>query len=240
MGGLQRLEHRLEQMISGAFARAFRSAVQPVEISAALQRECDNNAQILSRDRRLVPNDFHVELAQTDLDRLAPYDSALADELVHQLREHADQQSYVFPGPVSIAFEQAEDLTTGRFRIRSQAQAKVTSEATPTQVGRARAVLEVNGTRHPLQPPGLVVGRGTEADVRINDPGVSRRHVEFVVTAGAASGASAPGLSIEARDLGSTNGMLVDGHRITQTRLRDGSQVKIGNTTMTVRVVEEG
>jgi hypothetical protein len=236
VGGLQRLEQKLEQAISGAFARAFRSAVQPVEISAALQRECDNNAQILSRDRRLVPNDFHVELSQTDLDRLAPYDSALAGELVHQLREHADQQSYVFPGPVSIGFESAEDLTTGRFRIRSQAQAKVTSDATDTQVGRARAVLEINGTRHPLQPPGLVVGRGTEADVRINDPGVSRRHVEFRVVGAGPTG----GLAIEAHDLGSTNGMLVDGHRITHTGLRDGSQVKIGNTTMTVRVVEEG
>src|SRR6187455_631269 len=99
-------------MISGAFARAFRSAVQPVEIAAALQRECDNNAQILSRDRRLAPNDFHVELSQTDLDRLSPYDSALADDLVKQVRQHADQQSYVFPGPVTIAFEAAEDLTT--------------------------------------------------------------------------------------------------------------------------------
>lgn len=236
MGGLQRLEHRLEQMISGAFARAFRSAVQPVEIAAALQRECDNNAQILSRERRLVPNDFHVELSPTDLDRLSPYDSALADELVSQLRDHAEQQSYVFPGPVRIAFEPAEDLTTGRFRIRSQAQAKVTSDATHTQVGRARAVLEVNGTRHPLQPPGLVVGRGTEADLRINDPGVSRRHVEFSVSAGH----DGSGLAIEVHDLGSTNGMLVDGHRITHTGLRDGSQVKIGNTTMTVRVLEEG
>src|SRR3954470_1867570 len=100
-------------MISGAFARAFRSAVQPVEISAALQRECDNNAQILSRDRRLVPNDFHVELARTDLDRLAAYDAALADEMATQLHAHADQQGYSFPGPVTIAFESAEDLTTG-------------------------------------------------------------------------------------------------------------------------------
>jgi hypothetical protein len=234
VGGLQKLEHRLEQMISGAFARAFRSAVQPVEISAALQRECDNNAQILSRDRRLVPNDFHVELSSTDLERLAPYDSALADELVTQLRDHADHQGYVFPGPVTIAFEPAEDLTTGRFRIKSRAQAKVTGSATHTQTRRARAVLEVNGTRHPLQPPGLVIGRGTDADVRINDPGVSRRHIEFTVTGGES------GIAIEVHDLGSTNGMLVDGHRITQAGLRDGSQVKIGNTTMTVRVVEEG
>jgi hypothetical protein len=234
MSGLSKFEHKLEQMISGAFARAFRSAVQPVEISAALQRECDNNAQILSRDRRLVPNDFHVELSQGDLDRLAPYDTAMAQELVNQLQEHADQQSYVFPGPVTIGFESAEDLTTGRFRIRSRAQAKVTGNASHTQVRRARALVEVNGTKHPLTVPGLVFGRGTEADVRINDPGVSRRHVEFVVTPGS-GGAD----RIQVRDLGSTNGMLVDGHRITQTAVHDGTQVKIGSTTMTVRVIEE-
>ena len=234
MSGLSRFEHKLEQLISGAFARAFRSAVQPVEISAALQRECDNNAQILSRDRRLVPNDFHVELSQTDLDRLAPYDTAMAQELVNQLQEHADQQSYVFPGPVTIGFESADDLTTGRFRIRSRAQAKVTGNASHTQVRRARALVEVNGTRHPLEVPGLVFGRGTEADVRINDPGVSRRHIEFVVTP-RSGGAD----RIEVRDLGSTNGMLVDGHRITQTAVHHGTQVKIGNTTMTVRVIEE-
>jgi hypothetical protein len=234
MSGLSKFEQRLEQLIPAAFARAFRSAVQPVEIPAALQRERDNNAQILSRDRRLVPTDFHVELSRTDLDRLAPYDSALAEELVTQLQDHADHQSYVFPGPVTIAFEPAEDLTTGRFRIRSRAQAKVTGSASHTQVRRARAVLEVNGTRHPLQTPGLVIGRGTEADVRINDPGVSRRHIEFVVTPGS-GGADA----IEVRDLGSTNGMLVDGHRITQTAVHDGTRVKIGNTTMTVRLIEE-
>lgn len=243
MGGLQKFEHRLEQMISGAFARAFRSAVQPVEISAALQRECDNNTQILSRERRMVPNDFHVELAQTDLDRLAPYDTAMADELMGQLQDHAEQQGYVFPGPVTIAFEAADDLTTGRFRIRSRAQAtvtgRVTGNASHTQARRARAVLEINGTRHPLQPPAVVVGRGTEADLRINDPGVSRRHIEFGVSASSTDQGSNQGIAVEVRDLGSTNGMLVDGHKISRAALHDGSQVKIGNTTMTVRVIEE-
>ena len=234
MSGLSKFEHRLEELISGAFARAFRSAVQPVEISAALQRECDNNAQILSRERRIVPNDFVVELSQADLDRLSPADNNLAAHFAGQLGEHADQQGYQFPGPVQVGFEAAEDLTTGRFRIRSRSQARVTGSATHTQVRRARATLEVNGTRHPLQAPGLVIGRGTEADVRINDPGVSRRHIEFEVHDGGSSG-----VEISVRDLGSTNGMLVDGHRTTATRVHDGTHVKIGNTTMTVRVVEE-
>jgi hypothetical protein len=234
MGGLQRFENRLEELISGAFARAFRSAVQPVEISAALQREVDNNAQILSRDRRLVPNSFHVELSHSDMERLSAYDSALEDELTNSLRDHADEQSYVFPGPVKITFDEADDLTTGRFRVRSQAQAKVTTNATDTQVGRATVVLEVNGVRHPLNPPGLVVGRGTEAGLRINDPGISRNHVEFRVRPGSGS---APEIGVI--DLGSTNGMLVDGHKVPDSRLHNGSTVKIGNTTLTVRVVEE-
>ncbi|HEX6149497.1 DUF3662 and FHA domain-containing protein [Nocardioides sp.] len=233
MGALQNFERRLEQAISGAFAKAFRSAVQPVEIAAALQRECNNNAQILSRDRRLVPNLFHVELSQTDLDRLSAYDSTLAAELRGQLQEHADSQGYVFPGPIRIDFESADDLTTGRFRIRSQAQAQVQSNATQTQVRRATALVDVNGTQHPLHPGGTVVGRGTEADIRINDPGVSRKHIEFEVAG------TGEHLQLRVRDLGSTNGMLVDGHRVASTGLRDGSEVRIGNTTLTVRVVTE-
>jgi len=234
LDGVQRFERRLESAISGVFARTFRSAVQPVEIAAALERELDNNAQILSRDRRLVPNAFHVELAPSDLDRLAPYDSTLAKELSDQLRAHAEQQSYVFTGPVAIDFDGAEDLTTGRFRIRSEAQAQVVAHSTHTQVRRARALLEVNGTRQPLQPPGLVVGRGSDADLRINDPGVSRRHLEFNVTH--RDDGQPP--YIEVHDLGSTNGILVDGRKVPRADLVDGSEVKVGHTTMTVRIVE--
>ena len=104
---------------------------------------------------------------------------------------------------------------------------------------RARAVLEINSTQHPLQPPGLVVGRGTEADVRINDPGVSRRHVEFAVESRRAPAATRT-CGSRSSDLGSTNGMLVDGHKVTRAGVRDGSQVvKVGNTTMTVRMGED-
>jgi len=237
VGALQKFEQRLERAISGAFARAFRSAVQPVEISAALQREVDNNNQILSRDRRLAPNDFHVELSQADMERLAPYDSTMARELAEQLEEHADQQAYVFPGPITIAFEQSDDLSTGRFRVRSQAMAGVQGSARRTRVRQTHAFLDINGTSHPLTPPGVVVGRGLEADIRISDPGVSRQHIEFGVTVGRVEDGSP--LSITVRDLGSTNGMLVDGHRASAVRVHGGSRVRIGSTDIVVRVVED-
>jgi Protein of unknown function (DUF3662)/FHA domain len=239
MGILQRFENRLEQLVSGAFAKAFRSAVQPVEIAAALQREVDNSAQILSRNRRLVPNRFHVELSPQDHQHLAPYSSTLSDELVEMLRDHAHEQSYVFTGPVSISFDEKDDLSTGRFRVRSAALAKVTpaseSAVTDTAVRRANVILEVNGMRHPLDPPGIVIGRGNDADLRINDPGVSRRHAEIRIYPGDPTGTGTPQVSVV--DLGSTNGLLVNGHKVSQATLDDGATVKIGNTTMTIRHV---
>ncbi len=238
MGLLQRFESRLEQIVSGAFAKAFRSAVQPVEVAAALQREVDNTAQILSRNRRLVPNQFHVELSPADHARLSPYSSTLAQELTEMLREHAHDQAYVFTGPVSIVFDERDDLTTGRFRVRSAALAKVTpsAERTPTDtaVRRAEVVLEVNGMRHPIEAPGMVVGRGADADLRINDPGVSRRHAEIRVHARAPDDLGDTGVSVV--DLGSTNGMFVNDRRVERAALRDGDTIKVGHTVMTVHL----
>jgi hypothetical protein len=209
--------------------------VQPVEISAALNREIDNSAQILSRDRRLVPNVFHVELSPTDHERLDQLGPQLQAELVGMLRDHAAQQSYVFTGPVSIELQASEELTTGRFRVRSQSVSTVSQgdgapvHATDTQVRRASAVLVVNGEQLPLTAPGIVIGRGNDADLRIDDPGVSRRHLEIRVVD------TVTGPRVSAHDLGSTNGVLVNGHRVDQATLADGAVIRIGNTTMTLR-----
>jgi Protein of unknown function (DUF3662)/FHA domain len=238
MGMLQRFESRLEQAVSGAFAKAFRSAVQPVELAAALQREVDNAAQILSRDRRLVPNTFAIELSPLDSERLGPYSDTLGRELTAMLHEYAGQQHYVFAGPVSIDFQQEDDLGTGRFRVRSRAAAHVEAAprrataapaepSSPGASGRARTevLVEVNGTRHPVLDR-LVVGRGTEADLRINDPGVSRRHAELRLESG----------DLVVEDLGSTNGTLVDGERVERRRLHDGATVRVGHTDLVVRL----
>ncbi len=236
MSGLQRFENKLEQMISGVFARTFRSAVQPVEIASALNREVDNSAQILSRDRRLVPNSFVVELSGADLERLEGLGPQLPRELTEMLREHAAQQSYVFTGPVNIALENSDDLTTGRFRVRSKAVSRssvAAGDPTDTQIRRATATLEVNGERLPLAPPGIVIGRGNDADLRIDDPGVSRKHIEIRVEEAQDLG-GAPRITV--LDLGSTNGALVNGKRVERAALADGATIKIGNTTMTLHL----
>lgn len=130
-GVLQRFEQRLEGVVTSAFARAFRSAVQPVEIAAALQREIDNSAQILSRDRRLVPNDFTVELSPEDHARLVPFGETLTGELSTLVREHVHEQRYTLAGGLAIEFVEAPELGTGRFRVRSRTNASVRPTAGP-------------------------------------------------------------------------------------------------------------
>jgi hypothetical protein len=118
MGVLDRFERGIEKAVNGAFARAFKSEVQPVEIASALRRAMDDRAAIVSRGRTLVPNRFVVELGPHDFGRLREYADVLSEELVANVNEHADAQRYVFPGPVSVTFEQRDSLDTGVFQVR--------------------------------------------------------------------------------------------------------------------------
>ncbi|NJP68025.1 FhaA domain-containing protein [Streptomyces spiramenti] len=92
---------------------------------------------------------------------------------------------------------------------------------------RTRRWVEINGNRHQISRSTLVLGRSTEADVRVDDPGVSRRHCEIQATEPAT-----------VRDLGSTNGIVVDGHPTKHATLRDGSRIVVGSTTIIYRQAE--
>lgn len=235
-GVIQRFEQRLEGVVTGAFARAFRSAVQPVEIAAALQREVDNSARALSRDRILAANSFVVELSVPDYERLAPFGDTLAAELGRLVEEHVAEQRYTLSGPLDIGFAEADDLGTGRFRVRSNTTAAVTpvpgERMTETAIRTSDVVIEVNGMRHPLHPPGVVIGRGSEAELRINDPGISRRHAQLSVTIGDR------GTEVTVHDLGSTNGVILNGQRVSDGHVRDGSHIQLANTEIVVRITE--
>ena len=233
-GVIQRFEQRLETVVTGAFARAFRSAVQPVEIAAALQREVDNSTHVLSRDRLLAPNVFVVELSAQDYGRLAQFQDTLTAELSRLVEEHVTEQRYTLTGPLDITFAEVPDLGTGQFQVTSSTSASVMpatgKPATETAIRSSDVVLEVNGMRHPLSPPGIVIGRGSDAGLRINDPGISRQHAELAVAA------DENGTAVTITDLDSTNGVILNGRRVTSAAVPDGSQIQLGNTRLIVHI----
>lgn len=230
MGVFDKAEKRIESAVGKVFARAFKGYVHPVEIVAGIQRELDAEAKLLSRDKRLVPNVFQIGLSRADYDRLAPYSKTLNSEILPGIREHAADRQYVFNGPISIDYTLDEALPTGQFTVASQALA---ADPVSRQARPGRLVLEVNGVRHPLVPPGLLIGRGADADLRLNDPGISRRHAMISVS----GDPDHPVITIE--DLGSTNGVHVNGSRVTKIRIGEGSRIEVGNTRMLVHTPSE-
>ena len=238
--------------MEGAFARVFGGVVQPVEVAAALQREAADKRAIVGQGRVLVPNTYVVELGASDADRLGEYDEPLRAELASMVREHAEEQGWSFVGPVRVAFEEVDELGTGVFRVRSAvvadapappraAPAPAPSYSAPSYAApsappaprtapvRPRLVLPpaAGGTQreHPLHSSPTVIGRGAEADLRLADTGVSRAHAEVRLDGG----------DVRLTDLGSTNGTLVNGRRITTTVLSDGDRIEVGATPLVFR-----
>ncbi len=222
MGLLDRFEQRVDRTVNGAFAKAFKAEVQPVELAAALQRELDDRAAIVARGRTVVPNMFTVALSSEDFDRLAVYAETLQGELAGLAREYAEDQRYTFLGPVTVHLQLDDSLDTGLFRVTSEAKAAVTSQARNSQL--ADASLIAAGGEYSLSTGVTGLGRGADADIRIDDPGVSRHHCQLEISDQAVL-----------RDLGSTNGTYVDGVQIAEKVLRDGSVIRLGSTSLTFR-----
>ena len=102
MGILDSFERGLERVVNGAFAKTFKSGLQPLEVTAALRRELDTKAAVVARDRILVPNDFTVRLAPDDYARMTGLGPALIDEFTQLVQQHAAAQHYSFAGGISI------------------------------------------------------------------------------------------------------------------------------------------
>jgi hypothetical protein len=237
VGVLQSFERRLGGLVEGIFARAFKSQVQPVEVAAALQRELDAKAAVVTRDRTLVPNHFVVELGDHDHDRLAPYAQPLTSELAAMVKEHAEEQRYAFVGPVSVDLEHEPALDTGVFHIRSEvapgrqsepvaktAEAVDTEPPASTSAGRI-VVREGHHAAYEfeLRQTVTVIGRGLGADLQLTDPGVSRRHAEIRLA----------GAGPMLNDLQSTNGTFLNSARATTAALVDGDEIRIGEAVLT-------
>lgn len=229
MGLLDKFEKGVERAVNGVFARTFKSGVQPVEIASALRRELDERAAVLGRGRTLVPNCFTVTLSPDDHARLVEWEDALGDELAAAAMEHADRQRYAFVGPVTVTLDRDEQLQMGLFDVASQTVKGAVAPVTARTSTAGRPVVEVDGQAFVLTGPVTTLGRGSEADIVLDDTGVSRRHAELRVDT--SSGRTV----LSVLDLGSTNGTFVDDQQIAHQALQAGDVVSMGSSRIVVR-----
>jgi len=211
--GIQAFERRLERLVEGAFTKAFRSGLQPLEIGRRLVKELDAGRTV-GVHGVVAPNHFTVVLSPADSERFATFRDALASELADAAREHARDENYHFVGPVTVELTEDPQRRQGDLRV----------EATIVQGegGWTASLVLPDGRRVPLTDDAATIGRLPDCAVPLSDPQSSRQHAE--VRRGP------DGFRVV--DLGSTNGTTVNGTLVGEQLLRDGDVLGVGNTAI--------
>jgi len=245
---LRTIEQKIESLFEGAFGRAFRRNVQPVELARKLAKEMDDY-KMVSVSQVYAPNEYVVYLSPGDRAQFESYEPALIKELEQYLTEHSRREGYVLLSKPDLSFETDEDLEVGLFGIANRMIQRESPEAEPeaapepgaTRVYRAApadteaasaeelglepepepvASVTIGGRSHELRKASVVIGRSKESDIRVSDPNVSRRHVEI----------RQEGATFWVVDLGSTNGISVNGRSVKRSKLEDGDRITLGST----------
>ena len=248
MSVLRSLESKLAGLVEGTFSRAFKSEVRPVEIARKLAKEMDEH-KVQSLSRVYAPNEYAVWLSVDDRKQFEGYEDELASELSGYLLEHARREKIALVTSPQISFKTDERLRLGEFGIQARLVRPPAREYDPPSQGdeghtmvysssqriseqlgepdprRGKAVLHVAGAAsETIGSRGAVMGRSRDCDVVLDDPNVSRQHAEVRPSGG--------GWIVN--DLGSTNGIKVNGRRVQGPQsLRPGDVIELGTSRVT-------
>ena len=222
--------------------------MQPVELARKLSKEMDAH-KTAGVARVYVPNEYTVYLSTRDRAKLEGYERSLEQELSGYLLEHARRRNYDLLTRPAVEFKTDERLRLGEFGIQTRLvkpparegesasqgeeghtmvysavreRPEAPAPVPETAVVATRAIVGLDDRRYVLDGPQATIGRSKGADCVLGDPNVSRRHAELR--------RSQTG-DWTIADLGSTNGVKVNGRRVSSTRLSPGDQVTLGTTT---------
>jgi hypothetical protein len=238
---LRSLEEKIEGLVEGAFSRAFKSHVQPVELARKLAKEMEEHRTV-SVSRVYVPNHYIIFLSPDDREQFSSYEVSLRKELSDYLIERARTEGLALVTRPQVEFETDDRLALGEFGIQAQLLGQPEDDDEPPPQAdfgqtmvyspdraarplgddqappRGRALLVGAGKRTVLTGDRMTLGRSRECDIVIDDPNISRQHAEFKRASGTWAIA----------DLGSTNGIKVNGRRVKEARLSPGDEITLG------------
>jgi predicted component of type VI protein secretion system len=220
--------------------------VRPVEIARKLAREMDEH-RVQSLSRTYAPNEYSVWLSPEDRAQFDGYEDDLASELAGYLLEHARRERIALVTTPAIRFRTDDRLSLGEFGIQARLVRPGEGDHEPSQAEeghtmvyssserlseplrepdprRANARLRIGGRAELLGSNGATIGRSREADIVLDDANVSRKHAEIRPSGG----------SWTVRDMGSTNGVKVNGRRIEGAQsLKPGDVIELGTSHAT-------
>jgi hypothetical protein len=242
MSVLRSIERKLEGLFEGTFSRTFKSEVKPIELARKLAKEM-SESKTVSISRTYVPNHYTVWLSPQDRQQFEGWEEAARKELSDYLLQYARDEGLTLVTRPTVDFETDDRLGVGEFGIQPQLVEMPEDESaepeqadfghtmvySPSRDARrleplpssgpdARSLLVGAGKRTVLSGSRVVIGRSRECDIQLDDPNVSRRHAEV----------RREGDAWIVADLGSTNGIKINGRRVPEGELRPGDELTLG------------
>lgn len=226
------LEERLERLIEGGFARLFRGGLQPREVAVQLVRAIEDNIQIDTNDREAAPTHFQVRFHHKDLTPLLSQTPNLSKQLTHHVINYCqDNGLYLSKTPQitlvadpKIHANTIEVIATHIEDIHSttQTMAAVFHQGQPPS-RPAEAQLIVDGKQTvPLNEEIFNIGRHPDNDLALEDPRVSRHHVQLRLRYG----------RYMLYDRQSRGGTYVNSQRINEHLLAPGDVIRLGSVSI--------
>ena len=208
-----KIENRLELIVEGFFARVFKSGLRPIEIGKRILRTIDSNRTVAIDGQQIAPNHFIIQLSPEDNKNFLEIQKTLKNDLTKSVREYCKKESYQFLGKIHIEFETDSNRPIGTFEIQAtlKEDKENFTECLKDDLGGITYLLGQITT----------LGRHSDSDIVLHEKAASRYHAE-----------------IHRRDDGiffvdkeSTNGTHINSQRISEHKLNNGDQIRIGKTT---------
>lgn len=237
---MTRVERFFERLVERPSARLFRTRLQPVQVLRRIERAMDAERGAAGR-RGLVPDQFTVRLHSRDLAGLEPA-SEVAAELASGALSYARAHGYGLRDRPRVTLLPDDTLRPGEAEVDAEVSPTLEPVAGGDATDGGTRVYEVPVVRGPnveleIREPSratrlvpvsgapIHIGRGAECELVLRDSRVSRRHARLVARDGV----------LVLTDLGSTNGTMVNGHRVSQVALGAGDRIELGESTLVIK-----
>lgn len=246
---LDRFEHAMERLMEGTSGSLFRQPIQPAEIGKRLEREMLSNRRV-SVGTSIVPNAYTVRLNPRDYEQFAGYATGLSRQMEGWLAQVATERNLSVVDRIRVSIEEDESvrrralgvdstIADGRSSVSrprphaAPSQATAAFGAAPRSPSGTLSLIGTDGQFHGREitvPEGTnTIGRGSECDIVLDAPDVSRRHARITLESGLA----------RLEDMNSTNGTFLNGDPIRIADIADGDEIQLGSHRFHVRLLRE-
>ncbi|MEJ5998020.1 DUF3662 and FHA domain-containing protein [Corynebacterium sp. H130] len=231
MDRFARLDSAMQRGLDNGLARVFGGNVVPAEIEEALKQQAEDGRVHTYEGTVEAPNIYDVFVSRQDRDNLAEQHPRLEEDLADLMTRHLRNQGWVAVGPITVRIQASESLKTGQLKLNSSSDENSSiDEVEEKPVTQHLNLLLQDGSSrtYTVREGSNIIGRGTEADLRLPDTGVSREHAEITWN----------GEDAVLTDLQSTNGTTVNDMPVDNWMLADGDVITMGHSRIEVRITK--